>query len=327
MARLLVHGLVVETASDLGFDPAAELLAGYPAAPPGQGAGLRIAVAAGRGEGASPGAAAPTLAGPAAEVETILLQGTTRVFVSGGAVHVEAPGFTAQVPLAGDRVEAQVHDAGLDRRVLAEVDLFLAFAAALRLLGWYHLHAACTVAPGGAPVLIAGPGGSGKSTLCAALVTAGHRYLGDDVVFLDGARGRLLAFPRRFHLGPQAVQAIPGAAMHVTGRYSATEKQALDAGALFPGLADAEAGPPRVLLFPRVVGGVATTVEPLAPVEATAELIEASAFVAGRLPGHREHLSALAALADRAPAWRVAMSRDLLGDAAGTARNIARQVC
>jgi hypothetical protein len=319
MARFSVHGLVVETSSDLGSDPAAELLAGHPAAEPGAGADLRIDVRRASSQGEVDG----LLRGvPVEGAETILLQGTVRV-QAGQAIWVGAPGFVARVLLAGDRVEARVLDGAVDRHALPHVHLFLAFAAALRLRGRYHLHAACTVAPGTGGLLIAGQGGSGKSTLCAALVASGHAYLGDDVVFVDGATGRLQAFPRTFHLGPSAVLAIPGASSHLGGRYSTTEKQAFDPRAAFPGREVSEAGPPRALLFPRVGEAAITTLEAIAPVEATARLIESSAFVASRLPGHRAHLAALAALADGATAWRVVLGRDLLEDAEGTARAIA----
>jgi hypothetical protein len=314
MARFLVHGLVVETVSSLGWDPGAELLAGFPAAGPGQEAELTIDVKPGRVE-------APD---PSSPVDVILLQANVRAVLTAVDVRIEAPGFLGRVPLSGGVVEAVVAEDGPERQALVHVHVFLVLAAALRLRGWYHLHAACTVMPDGAALLIVGQGGSGKSTLCAALVAAGHRYLGDDVLFLEDATGRLLAFPRPFHLGPEAASAIPGVAAHLDEPYGARSKRALDALAAFPGQAERSAGPPRALLFPRVDAGRAVTaVEARPSVEGAALLIESSAFVAGRLPGHREHLAALGRLADGGPAYRVTLGRDLLEDAPGTARRIA----
>ena len=314
MARFLVHGLTVETTSSLGWDPGAELLAGFPGAPAGSAAAdLVIQVTPGRVE-------APD---PSAPADVILLQAGVRAVLAADEVRVEATGFLARVPLAGGRIEAVVGD-DAERHTLVHVHLFLALAAALRLRGWYHLHAACTVAPDGATLLLVGHGGSGKSTLCAALVAAGHRYLGDDVLFLEGATGRLLAFPRPFHLGPDAAGAIPGVAAHLGDPYGAGAKRRLDAGAAFPGRAEWSVGAPRALLSLRVAADQGTTaVVPLAPLEAAALLVESSAFVAGRLPGHRRQLAALAALADRAPAFEVALGRDLLVDAVATARRVA----
>jgi len=313
MARFLVHGLTVETASTLGWDPGAELLAGFPGAPVRSAAAdLVIQVTAGRVE-------APD---PSLPADVILLQASVRAVLAATEVRVEAPGFLARVPLAGGLVEAVVYD-GADRHELVHVQLFPALAAALRLRGWYHLHAACTVAPDGAPLLIVGHGGSGKTTLCSALVAAGHRYLGDDVLFLEGATSRLLAFARPFHLGPEAAGALSATAPHLGERYGAGPKRALDAAAAWPGRAEWSASVPGALLFPRVAAGApATSVEPMPVVEAAAALIESSAFAAARLPGHRAHLAALAALADSAPACRVALGADLLADAADTVQRL-----
>jgi hypothetical protein len=266
----------------------------------------------------APGQARP----PPPDADTIFLQGLIRIALDAAAIRVAAPAFEAQVTLSGDRVEARVLDAAADRHALVHVHLFLAFAAAMRLRARYHLHAACTVAPGGRGVLLPGHGRSGKSTLAAALIAGGHAYLGDDVVFLDGPGARLLAFPRPFHLAPASSAAIHGLASHLDGRYGSSDKQALDPRAAFPGRELPETGLPRALLFPRVGTAATTTLEPLAPVDAAADLIESSAFVAARLPGHARHLAALAVLADAAPAWRVTLGRDLLEDAVGTARRI-----
>jgi hypothetical protein len=48
----------------------------------------------------------------------------------------------------------------------------------------------------GRAAILAGPPGSGKSTLCAALLARGWRLLSDELALLDPARGRLLPVPR-----------------------------------------------------------------------------------------------------------------------------------
>lgn len=69
------------------------------------------------------------------------------------------------------------------------------------------IHAGGVVAPGGGATLLCGPGGSGKSSLTAALALRGAPVLGDDVVLLHGGRAhpfhRLLKVeePARSRLG------------------------------------------------------------------------------------------------------------------------------
>jgi hypothetical protein len=58
---------------------------------------------------------------------------------------------------------------------------------------WLHAGAAAWE---GRAVLIAGPGGQGKSTLVTRLCGLGWGYLGDDVIPLDPARGVARAFPQ-----------------------------------------------------------------------------------------------------------------------------------
>jgi hypothetical protein len=59
-------------------------------------------------------------------------------------------------------------------------------------LVWLH---AAAVARDGRALLIAGPGGSGKSSLATELVGMGFRYLGDDAIPLDPLSGTVYPFP------------------------------------------------------------------------------------------------------------------------------------
>jgi hypothetical protein len=163
-------------------------------------------------------------------------------------------------------------------------------------------------------ILIAGTGGSGKSTLTAALVAAGHGYLGDDVV-LVGPGGALLAFPRPFHLSPASARAV---GVEAGPPRPGTGKGDLDASAAFPGRFRWFALAPTLLLLPCIVPQPASALTPASGADGLGALLSLSAFAATSLPGAAEQRARLAALVDGARTLRVALGRDLLDDAAGT---------
>jgi HprK-related kinase A len=70
-------------------------------------------------------------------------------------------------------------------------------------------HSAVVEKAGRAAVL-AGPPGSGKSTLCAALLGRGWRLLSDEMALLDPARGWLLPIPRPVALKGASIELIEG---------------------------------------------------------------------------------------------------------------------
>ena len=57
------------------------------------------------------------------------------------------------------------------------------------------IHSA-TLERGGRALLMPAPPGSGKSTLCAALITRGWRLLSDEFALVDPATGLLVPVPR-----------------------------------------------------------------------------------------------------------------------------------
>ncbi|MCH5375209.1 MAG: HprK-related kinase A [Planctomycetes bacterium] len=69
------------------------------------------------------------------------------------------------------------------------------------------LHAA-VVERGGRAAVLPGEAGSGKSTLCAALIQRGWRLLSDEVAVLQATDDRLLAVPRPVSLKEGAIEAI-----------------------------------------------------------------------------------------------------------------------
>jgi HprK-related kinase A len=60
----------------------------------------------------------------------------------------------------------------------------------------------------GRAAILAGPPGSGKSTLCAALLGRGWRLLSDELALLDPARGCLLPIPRPVALKGASIELI-----------------------------------------------------------------------------------------------------------------------
>lgn len=69
------------------------------------------------------------------------------------------------------------------------------------------LHAA-SVEKDGRAAILPGPPGSGKSTLCAALVNRGWRLLSDELTLIDPADGSLLALARPVNLKNESIAII-----------------------------------------------------------------------------------------------------------------------
>jgi HprK-related kinase A len=79
----------------------------------------------------------------------------------------------------------------------------------------YLIVHAAAVERSGCALVLPGPPGSGKSTLCAGLVSRGWRLLSDELTLLDLATGRVVPLPRPVSLKNESIDAIrryfPGA--------------------------------------------------------------------------------------------------------------------
>jgi hypothetical protein len=104
------------------------------------------------------------------------------------------------------------------------------------------LHAACVTPPQGGGVLLVGGAGAGKSTLAAALVSAGMAYLSDELAGIDCRAGTVTPYPKPL---------------------------VLDGDRLVPAssLGEVAAGPvaPAALVFPRYRPDAGTTDMPFDP--------------------------------------------------------------
>jgi HprK-related kinase A len=69
------------------------------------------------------------------------------------------------------------------------------------------VHAA-VVERGGRAIILPAPPGSGKSTLCAALVARGFRLLSDELALIDIDRGTLIPLPRPISLKTESIDLI-----------------------------------------------------------------------------------------------------------------------
>ena len=200
-----------------------------------------------------------------------------------------------------------------DRDALGRVFLTMVLILLLRRAGWHHVHAALARDPRGREWLFAGDAQTGKSTTAALLATRGWAVGTDDAAFL--ARGP-------FGAGVEAVAqrapiALRPAGCDLLGLVGGTEARGGRKTAFFPeelGGTWTSRVRPQVLVFPRVGGtreGEATTASPMAPREALAELVRWSAWVMLEPELAQEHLDMLAALAQQASSWRVALAPDL----------------
>lgn len=72
---------------------------------------------------------------------------------------------------------------------------------------WLIIHAA-VVEKNGQGVILPAPPGSGKSTLCAALVGRGWRLLSDELAVIDPSNGKLIPIPRPVGLKNDSIEII-----------------------------------------------------------------------------------------------------------------------
>lgn len=178
---------------------------------------------------------------------------------------VTATGAGLQVCRGGHPVAAGDTEA----EVAAALDAELANAALEHLVHAVAIHAGA-VAREGRALLLPGAGGSGKTTLTAALSLAGLQPLCDDIVLLDPAGGRARALPRNF--------LIKGAsARWVAARLAGAEAYALG-GELYSIPREAlgqpvDAAAVAWIVFPTFAPGLPARLAPVGPLEAMRRLL------------------------------------------------------
>jgi HprK-related kinase A len=132
---------------------------------------------------------------------------------------------------------------------------------------WLTVHSAVLEKKGRA-VLLPAPPGSGKSTLCAALMLHGWRLLSDEMALLDPRTGLVTPAPRPVSLKNQSIEvvrglspsAVIGPAAHDTMKGTVAHLQVSRASLEAAG----EAVAPAWVVFPKYEAGALLTVEPRA---------------------------------------------------------------
>ncbi len=138
------------------------------------------------------------------------------------------------------------------------------------------LHAAL-VAKGDRALLLPGAPGSGKSTLCAALVQRGWRLFSDELALFDPATAEVVAVPRAVGLKNRSIEVIrhfaPAARIGPVARDTAKGSVAHMA---VPEGQEEGGAPARVrwIVFPAFTEGAEEQIEPVTPARTMLELIE-----------------------------------------------------
>lgn len=170
---------------------------------------------------------------------------------------------------------------------------------------WMLIHAA-VVERGGRALVIAADPGSGKSTLCAALVHRGWRLLSDELAMVSLADGRLLPIARPISLKNASIPLVQGFGPEVTIGPMAHDTAKGTVAHMKPPAASVAARQatalPGLILFPKFTAGAALEIEPVGPAHALLELVRHT-FNYSVLAG--EAFDALAGLVERAPALRL----------------------
>ncbi len=136
----------------------------------------------------------------------------------GVGYRVHSPGHGAYIVAADGRSivasETRISALRFQRLFYAQV---LPLAAALQGLELLHASA---VELGGRAVAFVAASGTGKSSICAHLVAGGARFVTDDVLAVEPARGRVLAHPgpASMNLDPAELAAMDEAARRSFGR-------------------------------------------------------------------------------------------------------------
>ncbi|HRE16606.1 MAG TPA: HprK-related kinase A [Rhodocyclaceae bacterium] len=171
------------------------------------------------------------------------------------------------------------------------------------------IHAAVVERNGDALILPAPPG-SGKSTLCAALVQRGWRLLSDELTLIDPRSGMIVPIPRPVSLknasidvirafapdavmNPAVFETVKGTVAHMKAPTDSIRRAALPAR-------------PRWIVLPRYEAGHPTILEPISKARGLMQLAE-NAF--NYSVHDRQGFTTLGALMDQADCYNFTYSR------------------
>ena len=169
-------------------------------------------------------------------------------------------------------------------------------------MGLQITHGAVAGIPSGA-ALLAGKGGSGKSTTAALAREAGLLHMGDDYCLLGADPSRVHAFYRSVKLAPRSLDLAPLSARRGRQAWMSDEKNVL----LLDGEYSREL-PLKIILLPRVIGHGPTTARPASAAEALRAIAPSTLFqLAGTSPSTFQFF---ARLAKQLPAFHLDLGTD-----------------
>lgn len=207
-------------------------------------------------------------------------------------------------------------------------ELYVAATLLLLLLleseGYYAVHAACLVSPGGQGLLLIGPSDSGKSTMAMHLVAQGWHYLSDDSVLLfdAGDHVRVRALRRDFCVDPEAETLFPALGQSQDRMLTDAEKWRVRMDRLYPAqqVPDCRAD---ALLFPQIAAEApVSAVTRIRPFEAFTTMLPQAALLRRDDANAQQFTRLLQRLVSQAPAYRFSSGADVYRDGAQLHRHI-----
>lgn len=151
------------------------------------------------------------------------------------------------------------------------------YCVSSRAHGYLMLHAAVIERNGVAAILPAPPG-SGKSTLCAALVTRGWRLLSDELTLVRLDSGEIQPLPRPVSLKNASVDIMRGFAPQAIFSRPVSDTAKGTVAHMKPSLESVrraqEGARPAWIVFPRYAAGAPPQLTPMAPARAFMQVAE-----------------------------------------------------
>lgn len=166
------------------------------------------------------------------------------------------------------------------------------------------------VGSGEGALLLAGPGGSGKSTTALACFAAGWGYLGDDYVLLDVDDGTVWSAYGSAKLAPDHLARFPDLlTAEPAGPHDPSDAKQVGWPLQLRLAATVIEAPVRAIVMPTVVGGPTSALRPLPASRALMALAPLTMF---QTPGDQNAAFQLStAIARRAPAFRLELGADM----------------
>lgn len=205
------------------------------------------------------------------------------------------------VSVAGDQKD--------DARSVCHSIFTIQFLEFLKRNKLYSLHAA-GLCVGRKGLLLAGSSGAGKSTLALALLRAGFKFLGDDMVFLScaGSDLRVLAFPDHTNVTDETARFFPE--LHYlldSPKDSAWGKRSILAERVYGADVVWECMP-GALILPKISDKKKSVLKPVVPHQAFMEL--ASNVLLTEANSTQSHLNILAKLVEETDCYSLETGRD-----------------